>query len=79
MFSAYGTVEGRRHDLPLLCMSGLKDVISAFMNIFINKKGRQFHINGDFPYILRPYLQRSLPEYVARSSQHAFNSIMSAP
>lgn len=74
MVSAYGTVEERRRDLPLLRISGLKDVLTAFMSV----NWRQFHINGNFSYILRPYLKRSLPEAVAKSCQRAFYFVIGA-
>lgn len=74
IFSAYGPVEGRRHNLTLIRMSGFKDALTSRMNV----NGRQFHIYGDLAYIVGPYLQRYFHEPGTTKAQRTFNSVISA-
>ena len=73
IFSLYGPVVGRRHDLTVLRESGLNEELQNCLNI----NGDQFYIFGDKAYVLRPWLQVGFDSVNATAEQQIFNTEMS--
>lgn len=73
MFSLYGPMEGRRHDMTLLRESNWNEVLSQCL--FID--GEWFYIYGDAAYLLRPWMQRPYTRGVCSATEELFNKKMS--
>lgn len=74
MFSLFGPLEGRRHDLTLLRQSDWEQILSNTLTI----DGRQYYIFGDSAYLLRPWMMRPFIREFATADQLLFNTQMSS-
>lgn len=54
VFSLFGSLAGRRHDLTVLRSSGWEQILENSLLI----DDRQFYLYGDSAYMLRPYIMR---------------------
>lgn len=73
MFSLFGPLEGRRHDMTLLRQSGWNEVLRDNLHI----DGEWFYIYGDSAYLLRLWMQRPFTRGTCSAEEGTVNTRMS--
>ena len=74
IFHMYGPAIGRRHDLTLLRLSGLPEVLPTALQI----DGSQHYIFGDAAYMTRPWLRTAWVGPILSAEQLTYNRKMNA-